>query len=751
MIRSHEALQYHEGGRPGKITLAWTKPCLTPRDMRLAYLPGAAFPSGAIAADPLAAWRYTSRANLVGVVTNGTAVPGLGNVGPLAAKPMQEGIAILFKRLADIDVFDIELDAPDPETVIEAVRAIAPTFGGINLKDIQAPDGLVIFDRLRAGLDIPVFHENLYSTAVVALAALHNALELVEKQAGSIRVVVSGAGTVGIGCARLLLQFGVQPENLLLYDVKGLIHPDREDLTDYQRAFAREGEGRTLAEGIRGADAFIGASAAGVLTQGMIRDMARFPIVLALATPEPEIGYEAARASRRDVVVATSDPACPNAITDLLSFPYIFRGALDARASTITEGMLLAASRALADLAREDVIDEVARAYDNLSFCFGPEYLIPRAIDPRILVWESAAVLEAAVAEGIAQRPLKLPEYRESLAVRIGTGRETLRRLILKARRSPLRVVFPEGAHETILRACHLLEDEGIASPILLGREEEIRDAIQRLGIELRSAQLIDPAKDPRREAHTDAFFELRRRRGVTRSSAAKRMALPDYFGAMMLRAGEADLMITGVTAHYAESMRTVLESIGPAAGRQRVSSLYMVLLQRRAIFLADCAINIDPSAETLCETALSAASLVRSLDMEPRVAMLSFANFGSVDHPFTRKVRAAVQLLRERAPDLMADGEMQLGAAVDATLRAETFPFSNLTQDANVLVFPDLQSGNLALQALAYLSDAVLVGPVLMNADRPVHILQYGSTVNDVVNLTAMGVVQAAAERRMA
>jgi malate dehydrogenase (oxaloacetate-decarboxylating)(NADP+) len=749
MIRREDSLEYHSAGRPGKIELRATKPCLTPREMRLAYLPGAAFPSKEIAEDPAAAFRYTSRGNLVGVVTNGTAVPGLGPVGPLAAKPMQEGVAVLFKRLADIDVFDLELDAADPGRFVETVLRLEPTFGGINLKDIRAPEGLVIYDRLREQMGIPVFHENLDSTAVVAAAALLNALELVAKRIDAIRVVVCGAGTVGTGCARLLLSLGVKAENLLVYDVKGLVHPDRDDLHEYQRAFARKDPARQLDEGLRGADVFLGASAGGVLSQEMVRSMARFPVVLALATPEPEIDYEAARASRKDVIVATSLDRHPNAVLDLLSFPYIFRGALDVQATRITPGMLMAAARALADLAREDVVEEVERAYGKEHFTFGPEYLLPKPIDPRILVRESAAVARQAIAEGVARRPLESEAYQESLTVRLGTGRDTLRGMILSARQHKLRVVFSEGTSETILRASSLLLEEGIATPILLGRESEVREAIERLRLGLSGAQIVDPARSPRFEGYVDEYFRMRRRRGVMKAAAAQRALQTDTFAALMLHLSDADMMIAGVSTHYVESLRTILEVIGPAPGVRRVSSHYLVLLPRGALFLADCAVNVDPDAEDLAEIALLTASTARALGIEPRVSMLSFSNFGSVDHPYARKVRRATELAKEKAPGLVIDGEMQLMTALDGPLRREYFPFSSLDEDANVLVFPDLQSGNLAFHLLQCVGGAVPVGPLLMGTRLPAHLLQYGATVEEVVNLVAVGAVEAASLKR--
>ncbi|HYA04141.1 MAG TPA: phosphate acyltransferase, partial [Syntrophobacteria bacterium] len=501
MIRVKDALLYHESERPGKIELKATKPCLTPLDLRLAYLPGAVFVAEEILREPAKIFRYTSRGNLVGVITNGTAVPSLGNVGPEAAKPIQEGMAVLMKRLADIDVFDLELNTTDPERFIGTVQLLEPTFGAINLKDIRVPEGLYINDRLSKTMKIPVFHQNLYSSAVVAAAALLNALDLVEKAIEECRVVVCGMGTMGTGCARLFLRLGVQPENLLAYDLFGLLHPDRTDLPEYQRIFARNHPARTLAEGVRGSDVFLGASAGGVVTQEMVRSMSRFPIVFALATPEPEISYESARASRRDVIVATGLAEYPNAILDTLSFPYIFRGALDVHATEITESMLLAAARALAELAREDVVEEVERAYGYEHFSFGPEYLLPKPIDPRIFVRESAAVARRAIEEGVARHQVEDAPYQESLIVRMGTGGETLRNLVMKARQKNLRVVFSDGASEPILRACSVLIAEGIARPILLGSEEEIREGIYRLDLDLGGIQIVDPAKSPLHES----------------------------------------------------------------------------------------------------------------------------------------------------------------------------------------------------------------------------------------------------------
>ena len=746
MIRRQDSLDYHAADRPGKIAIRATKPCLSPREMRLAYLPGARFPAEEIARDPAAVYRYTARENLVGVITNGTALPGLGDVGPAAAKPMQEGMAVLFKRLADIDVFDLELDTTDPDRFVDTVRVLEPTFGAINLKDIRAPEGLHIYERLCEELSIPVFHENLYGTAVVATAAIINALELVEKTIDQAQVVLCGAGTVGTGCARLLLSLGVRQDNLLVYDKEGLLHPNREDLFEYQRVFQRDHPARRLEEGIEGADIFVGASAGGVLSQQMVRRMARFPIVLALATPEPEISWEDARAARQDIIVATALGIHPNAVLDTLSFPYIIRGALDVRATRITEGMLLAAAHALAELAREEVVEEVERAYGHEHFSFGASYLLPKPIDPRILVRESSAVAECAVHEEVAQRPLEVEAYQESLGVRLGTGRETLRGLVLRARQYPTRVVFSEGTSEAVLRACRILIDEGIASPIVLGREDEVRQTIDRIGVDLGGLPVVDPDRSPHLENYVEEYFRMRGRRGVMRPAAADRVRQRDRFAAMMVHSGDSDMMIGGSCIDYAETLRTIIEVIGPAPGVRRISSHYLVLLPKDVVLIADCAVNIEPDAEDLAEIALLAARTASALGIEPKVAMLSFSNFGTIAHSHADTVRRATEIARERAPDIVIDGEMQLATARNDALRRAYFPFATLDSDANVLIFPDLQSGNLTMQSLQYMGEAVPIGPILMGMRLPAHLLPYGATVEEVVNLTAIGVVEAAA-----
>jgi malate dehydrogenase (oxaloacetate-decarboxylating)(NADP+) len=745
MIKREDSLEYHSTDRRGKIEIHPTKPCLTLREMRLCYLPGAAYPSSEIIKDSSNVFRYTSKGNLVGVITNGSAVPGLGMAGPLAAKPMQEGISSLFKRLADIDVFDLELDTNDPEKFIETVKILEPTFGGINIKDVKAPEGLEIYDRLCNSLNIPVFHENLYSTAVVAIAALINALDLVEKKIEDIHIVLCGAGTVGIGCARLLIRLGVKSENLLVYDIKGLLHKDRNDLSIYQQPFANDHSAIVMEDGIKGADVFIGASAGGVLKLEMIRSMNRFPIVLALATPDPEIDYETAKGSRQDIIVATSSGRYPNSILDLLSFPYIFRGALDVQATRITEDMLLAAARSLAELARDEVIEEVERAYGFEHFSFGPEYLLPKPIDPRILVRESTAVALQAIKENVARTKIKSEDYHETLTVRLGTGRDTMRRLILRARQENFKVVFSEGTSETILRSCSVLLDEGIAKPIVIGSENEIGKIINKLGLELSGVQIMNPEHSVKYESYAEEYFRMRHRRGVIRAKAFDRLRNRDYYAAMMVHSGDADMMIAGFSTHYVDTLRTIMEVIGPEKNVKRISSHYLALLPKDVVLLADCAVNIDPTAEDLAEIALLSARTCRSLGIEPVVAMLSFSNFGGVDDPSVIKVRNATEIVKKKSPDLIIDGEMQLSTARDEIIRKDYFPFTKLKSDANVLIFPDLQSGNITLQSLQYMGDAVTVGPLLMGTRLPAHLLQYGSTVEEVVNLTTAAVVQAA------
>ncbi|MBI9071319.1 MAG: NADP-dependent malic enzyme [Melioribacteraceae bacterium] len=749
MIRKEESLEYHSGKKAGKIEIKPTKPCLSPREMRMAYLPGAAYPSLEISQNSANAFNYTNRGNLVGVVTNGSSVPGLGNIGALAAKPMLEGMAVLFKRLADIDVYDLELDTNDPDKFIETIKLLLPTFGAINLKDIKAPEGLYIYDKLRNELNIPVFHENLYGTAIVAIAALINALELVNKNIEDVKIVLCGAGTVGIGCARLLKKLGAKPDNLFIYDIKGLLTPDRHDLFEHQIEFVNNSDSKDLEAGMKGADVFIGASSGNILTTEMILTMNRFPIVFPLATPEPEISYEEAKSCRQDIIVATGLGQNPNAVLDILSFPYILRGALDVQATSITEEMMLAASRALAELAREEILEEVERAYGYEHFSFGPEYLLPKPVDPRILVWESAAVADMAVKQNIAQKEIVKENYQKNLTIRHGTGRDTMRQLLLRTPQQNLKVVFTEGTNETILRASRVLMDENIAQPILLGNEEEIYKLAEKIDLDLGGVQVADPHHSIHYETYVEEFFKMRQRNGVTRQAAAERILNKDHFASMMLHCGDTDMMIAGLSTHYSDTLRTILEIIGTAPGISRIASHYLMLLPKDAVLLADCAVNINPNAEELAEIALLTANMSKTLGIEPKVAMLSFSNFGSVIHPSVKKIKRATEIAKSKNPELIIDGEMQMVTARDAATRKKYFPFTKLDSDANVLIFPDLQSANLAMHSLQCLGEAVAIGPVLLGTRLPAHLLQYNATVEEVVNLTTIAMVEAVARKK--
>jgi malate dehydrogenase (oxaloacetate-decarboxylating)(NADP+) len=745
MMSIDDALSYHGGERPGKTEVRLTKPCLSPRDLRLAYLPGALAAVAAISEDPARIRSLTNYGNLIAVITNGTALPGLGAVGPRAAKPMQEGTAVLFKRLADIDVFDLGIDTVEPDAFVETVRLLEPSFAGINLMDIAAPAGLDIYDRLQERLGIPVFHENVYGPAIVVVAALINALDLADKRIDSVRVAVSGAGNVGIGCLRLLQALGMKPEQFTLFDRDGLVHPDREELSRHQRRFARAAAEQTLDAALRGADVFIGAAAPGIMTADMVRTMGPRPLVLALSAPDPEIGYAEARASRHDVIVCTSRSGSPNALVDLLSFPYVFRGALDAEATRITESMMLAGARALAELAREEVPPEVSRAYHGERLGFGPEYLLPKPIDPRILVVQASAVAAQAVLDGVANRDVETLAYQEQLRTRAGSGRDLIRQITLKARRLQPRIVLPEGSAPAMIAAGALIADEGIGTPILLGDPSEIAAVAERDGVNLGAVSVLDPNADSRADHYAEDLYRRRARRGLIREHARQKVRDPWYFGGMMLDTGDADMMISGVTAPYSQSIARVLEVIGPAPDAGRIAGLYVVVRGRDVYFLADCSVTLEPDAQQLATIALLSAGLVRALGIEPRIAMLAYSNFGSVEHALTRKVRAATALARHAEPGLCIDGEMQMLTALDARIRETYFPFCMLQQNANVLVFPDLQSGSLALQLLQSLGDALVIGPVLLGTRRPVHLLQYGGSPEEVANLAAVGAVYAA------
>ncbi len=740
-----DALEYHRSGRPGKIEVTATKPFTTQRDLSLAYTPGVAEPCMEIHKDSEKAYEFTSKGNLVAVVTNGSAVLGLGNIGPLASKPVMEGKGVLFKRFADIDVFDLELDTQDPDEFIPAVKLLEPSFGGINLEDIKAPESFYIEERLREEMQIPVFHDDQHGTAIISAAALLNALLLTGKKIEDLRVVYNGAGAAAIACAKLHVALGLNPKNLLMCDSKGVIYKGRsEGMNPHKAPFAADTDARTLSDAIKGADAFIGLSVKGALTTDMLGDMAATPIVFALANPDPEIDYETAQQARDDVIIATGRSDFPNQVNNVLGFPFIFRGALDVRASTINKEMKIAAVHAIAELTREEVPPAVLRAYGLKNLSFGRNYIIPKPFDQRVLLWVAPAVAKAAMESGVARIKIDLNDYRDALERRLGDSREVIRTIVEKAKTDPRRIVFPEGTQNKILQACKILKEEGVAHPILLGRETEIRSVADKLGINLDGITLEDPEASSRTKSYIQELFKLRQRKGVTLKEAEELILDPDVFGAMMVHKGDADGLVSGLTHHYPDTIRPALQIIGTRDDVNHVSGLYVMIIKNRAYFFSDTTVNITPDAEVLAEITLESARLVRNLDIEPRVAMLSFSNFGSSPHPLSAQVRRAVEIVRKRAPDLRIDGEMQADSALDPALSQEDFPFSAIQGDANVLIFPDLQSGNIAYKLLRELGGAEAIGPILMGMRKSVHVLQRGTDVNTIVNVGAIAVLDA-------
>ncbi|SNB72515.1 NADP-dependent malic enzyme [Thermoflexus hugenholtzii] len=742
MLRE-DALEYHRKGRPGKLEIVPTKPMITQRDLSLAYSPGVAYPVLEIEKDPDLAYEYTIKGNLVAVISNGTAILGLGDRGALASKPVMEGKAVLFKKFADVDAIDIEVNTRDPDEFIRVVQAIAPTFGGINLEDIKAPECFYIEETLRATLDIPVFHDDQHGTAVISAAALLNALELVGKRIDEIKVVINGAGASGIACADLWVKLGVRKENLILLDTKGVIYKGRkEGMNPYKERFAADTEARTLAEAIRGADVFLGLSVADVLTPEMVKSMAERPIIFALANPDPEIRYELAKEVRPDAIVATGRSDYPNQVNNVLGFPFIFRGALDVRARAINDEMKLAAARALAALAREDVPDSVLKAYGLETLRFGPDYIIPKPLDPRVMLWEAPAVAQAAMETGVARIHIDVEEYRERLAARLGKGTQVMRFIINKAKAAPKRIAFGEGEEPKILRAAALIQEEGIGRPILIGRPEVIRRRIEELGLRCQP-EIVYPPEFPRLEEYAQRLYEKRQRKGVTLPLARTLMREPNYFGPMMVEMGDADAFISGLTYDYPAVIRPALQVVGVREGMRKVAGLYIMIVKEKVYFFTDATVNIEPTAEDLAEIAIMAADFARRFDIEPRVAMLSFSNFGSTRHPLSEKVRQAVEIVRQRRPDILIDGEMQADTAVVPEIIEERYPFSRV-KDANVLVFPDLEAANVSYKLLQRLGNAQAIGPILLGMGKPVHVLQTGDEVQDIVFIAAIAALDA-------
>jgi malate dehydrogenase (oxaloacetate-decarboxylating)(NADP+) len=742
MLRE-DALEYHREGRPGKLEIVPTKPMITQRDLSLAYSPGVAYPVLEIEKDPDLAYEYTIKGNLVAVISNGTAILGLGDRGALASKPVMEGKAVLFKKFADVDAIDIEVNTRDPDEFIRVVQAIAPTFGGINLEDIKAPECFYIEETLRATLDIPVFHDDQHGTAVISAAALLNALELVGKRIDEIKVVINGAGASGIACADLWVKLGVRKENLIMLDTKGVIYKGRkEGMNPYKERFAADTEARTLAEAIRGADVFLGLSVADVLTPEMVKSMAERPIIFALANPDPEIRYELAKEVRPDAIVATGRSDYPNQVNNVLGFPFIFRGALDVRARAINDEMKLAAARALAALAREDVPDSVLKAYGLETLRFGPDYIIPKPLDPRVMLWEAPAVAQAAMETGVARIHIDIEEYRERLAARLGKGTQVMRFIINKAKAAPKRIAFGEGEEPKILRAAALIQEEGIGRPILIGRPEVIRRRIEELGLRCQP-EIVYPPEFPRLEEYAQRLYEKRQRKGVTLPLARTLMLEPNYFGPMMVEMGDADAFISGLTYDYPAVIRPALQVVGVREGMRKVAGLYIMIVKEKVYFFTDATVNIEPTAEDLAEIAIMAADFARRFDIEPRVAMLSFSNFGSTRHPLSEKVRQAVEIVRQRRPDIRIDGEMQADTAVVPEIIEERYPFSRV-KDANVLVFPDLEAANVSYKLLQRLGNAQAIGPILLGMGKPVHVLQTGDEVQDIVFIAAIAALDA-------
>jgi malate dehydrogenase (oxaloacetate-decarboxylating)(NADP+) len=742
-ITKEMALEYHASGRPGKLEVVTTKPTRTQLDLSLAYTPGVATPVLEIEKNPEDAYRYTAKGNLVAVVSNGTAILGLGDRGPLASKPVMEGKGVLFKTFADIDVFDIEVDSKDPDEIINVVRAIAPTFGGINLEDIGAPGCFYIEKRLKEMLDIPVFHDDQHGTAIIVTAGLMNALEVVGKTMGEIQVVINGAGAAAIACAEMIILGGVRRENITMVDSRGVIHAGRTaGMNEYKERFAKETGARTLADAMKGADVFIGLSVADVVSQEMVRSMADEPIIFAMANPDPEIKYDTAKEARPDAIMATGRTDFPNQVNNVLGFPFIFRGALDVRARQINEAMKLAASQALAALAREDVPDSVLKAYNLESLRFGKDYIIPKPFDPRVLLWVAPAVAQAAVESGVARLPLNLDAYRLQLEARLGKGWELMRQIVNKAQADPKRIVFGEGEEPKIVRAAAAVEDQGIGHPILLGRPEIIEGIIDDLGLDFHP-RIIEPASSKQHEAYSEAFYERRQRKGMTLSRARSYLRRRSYFGPMMVERGDADAFVSGLNHNYPDVIRPALQIIGTAEEVSRVAGVYIMIIDERVYFFADPTVNIDPSAEELAEIACLAADEARRFDIEPRIAMISFSNFGSTRHPEAEKVAEAVRIVRQRRPDLLVDGEMMADTAVVPEIVDELYPFSQV-RDANVLIFPNLSAANVAYKLLQRLGGAETIGPVLMGTAKPVHVLQRGDEVREIVNIAALAVVDA-------
>ncbi|MFZ9186245.1 MAG: NADP-dependent malic enzyme [Holophagaceae bacterium] len=747
MAKRQEALDYHSKGRKGKIEVIPSKPTSTSRDLSLAYSPGVAEPCLEIAQNPDDVYQYTAKGNLVGVISNGTAVLGLGNIGALASKPVMEGKGVLFKRFADIDVFDIEVNEEDPEKFIQIVKALEPTFGGINLEDLKAPECFEIEEKLRKILNIPIMHDDQHGTAIIATAALFNSLEISQKDIAKIKVVFSGAGASAIACANMMVSTGVKLENLWLCDTKGLVHSDRNDgMNPYKSKFAKKSNLRTLAEVIKGADVFVGCSTKGVLTVEMVKSMAPNPIVFALANPDPEIDYPVAKAARPDLIMATGRSDYPNQVNNVLGFPFIFRGALDVQAREINESMKLAAAKALAALAREEVPDSVSRAYAGQAFSFGPEYIIPKPFDTRVLLWVAPAVAKAAMDSGVARNPIHdFDRYREHLEDLQGRSKDLIRSVINRAKLDPKRIIFPESDHPLILQACESLMEEGICHPILIGSPERIQKVITSLGLDLPGIEIIDPDDPDLKNTATELYLELRKHKGIGWEDAKRQVSRPLVFGSLLCRMNRAEGLLSGLSSSYPKTIKPCLEVIGTRKGVQRVAGVYITILKDRVLFLADTTMTIQPTSDELSEIAIMTADLaLNRFGIEPKVALLSYSNFGTVNNLDIEIIREAAKKIQTLRPDIKCDGEVQADTALSKRILAEKFPWSALQGGANVLIFPNLASANISYKLIQRLANAEIMGPITCGMDSPVNVLQQESSLNDVIHMAAITVVEA-------
>ena len=754
-LRREQALEYHASGRPGKIEVVPTKEAKTQKDLSLAYSPGVAIPCTEIKNNPSDVYKYTAKGNLVGVITNGTAVLGLGNIGPLASKPVMEGKAVLFKIFADIDVFDIEINETDPDKFIEIVKALEPTFGGINLEDIKAPECFYIEQQLREKMNIPVMHDDQHGTAIISSAALLNALELQKKRIEKAKFVVNGAGAAAMACIKLYVALGASYENFILFDKDGVLHQGRTDLGVDRKPFAIKSNNITLPQAMKTADVFLGLSVGNVVTPEMVLSMPKNPIVFALANPDPEIDYEAATAVRKDIIMATGRSDFPNQVNNVLGFPYIFRGALDVRAKSINEAMKLAAVKALAELAKSAVPDLVNMAYNQQSLSFGSEYIIPKPLDPRLLSTLAPAVAKAAVASGVAQQVItNWEEYELQLNKRLGLDNQLMRIISNKARRDPKRLVFSDAENIKILKAASIIYDDGIAYPILLGNETRIKNIAAANNIDISDLPIIDIRSDEmeaKREFFGSILFQKRQRKGINKYESLKLMRTQNYFGAMMVETGEADAMLSGLTRNYADGIRPAVQIIGTEEGVKKIAGMYLLLTKKGPLFLADTTVNIKPTAEEIADITLMVAKEVRNFNIEPRIAMLSYSNFGSSDTEEAKMMAEATKIVKQRNPSLIVDGEMQGMLAFNKDILKENYPFSDLVDvDVNVLIFPNLTAGNVAYHLLKEIGGVDIIGPILLGLKKPVNVLQLGSGVRNIINMATVAVVDAQLKSRV-